>query len=375
MVAFHILVDYANSTIHRAGIKRPEPNYLQLERAPGVKGDWVKPTPHLIVGDVKRWAEQAKVACARVPGYWIEKEGVDRLPRAPAKRNEKVLYHLHGGGFISHSAHPTDSTANIPRGILAHTPMQLERAFCLEYRLSKGPPQSAPANPFPAALLDAIAGYSYLINDVGFPPEDIIVEGDSAGGNLALALVRYLVENASRSDVVLPPRPGALILCSPWVYLGPNDLPKNSQLRKVSSAYTMRETDFIGIIGKKYTREADWYIGPLGSDAGLTNRYISPASESPNLGRLSYEGFPRTFILGGGVEVLVDQIRLLAKNMIDNLGYDRVEYLEQPLGMHDFLFLTWHEPERTQSLKRLSEWLFSQPDSSGGGSWVPRAKL
>lgn len=333
--------------------------------------------PHLIVGDVKQWAEGAKVECARIPGYWIEKRGVDRLSRAPAKRNEKVLYHLHGGGYVSHSAHPDDIISNIPRGILEYTPSELERAFCLEYRLSKGPPEAASTNPFPAALLDAIAGYNYLINDVGFPPEDIIVTGDSAGGNLALALVRYLVENANNSIVKLPPVPGALVLCSPWVYLGPNDLPKDSELRKTSSAYTMRETDFIGIVGKKYAREANWYFGPLGPEAGLSNRYISPASESPNckLGKLSYKGFPRTFILGGGVEVLVDQIRSMAMRMMDDMGSEKVEYLEQPLGMHDFLFLTWHEPERTESLKHISKWLFPQQGSSKGGSWIPRAKL
>jgi hypothetical protein len=29
------------------------------------------------------------------------------------------------------------------------------------------------ANPFPAALLDVLAGYNYLVNDVGFSPSDI----------------------------------------------------------------------------------------------------------------------------------------------------------------------------------------------------------
>ena len=325
------------------------------------------------MGEVKKWADQANVDCIRIPGYWMEKNGVDRLVSSPPKRGEKVLYALHGGGFVHHSAHPDDEISNIPRGILKHTP--IERAFNLEYRLSNGPPESVPTNPFPAALLDAIAGYSYLVNDVGFAPEEIVLEGDSAGGNLALALVRYLVENASNGRVKLPGVPGALILCSPWVYLGPNDLPKDSELRKRSSSYTMRETDFIGVVGKKYAREAGWYFGPLGFEAGISNRYISPASESPKLGTVSYKGFPRTFILGGGVEVLLDQIRLLAKRMIDDMGVDTVEYLEQPLGMHDFVFLTWHEPERTDSLKRISRWLFSGQNDTQKTSWVLKAKL
>ena len=46
-----------------------------------------------------------------------------------------------------------------------------------------------------AALIDALAGYNYLVNTVGFHPTRIILEGDSAGGNLALALTRYLLEH------------------------------------------------------------------------------------------------------------------------------------------------------------------------------------
>lgn len=354
-------------------MKRPEPNYLALETGPNVKGVWVQPTPHLIVGEVKQWADQAKVDCVRIPGYWLEKRGVDRLASSPPKKGEKVLYALHGGGFVSHSAHPDDDISNIPRGLLQHT--SIERAFTLEYRLSRGPPETVPTNPFPAALLDAIAGYNYLVSEVCFAPEDIILEGDSAGGNLALALARYLVENGANGDVTLPRPPGALILCSPWAYLGSSDLPKNSKLRKQSSVYTMRETDFISVVGKKYAREASWYFGPLGSEAGMSNRYISPASESPKLGKVSYKGFPRTFILGGGAEVLLDQIRLLARRMSEDMGPSMVEYLEQPLGMHDFVFLTWHEPERTDSFKRIARWLSLKEGKLGRNPLLPRAKL
>lgn len=354
-------------------MKRPEPNYLALETGRNVKGVWVKPTPHLIVGEVKQWADQAKVDCVPIPGYWLEKRGVDRLVGSPPKKGEKVLYILHGGGFVSHSAHPDDVVSNIPRGLLQHT--SIERAFSLEYRLSKGPPETVPTNPFPAALLDAIAGYSYLVNEVCFAPEDIVLEGDSAGGNLALALIRYLVENSANGNVALPRPSGALILCSPWAYVGPSDLPKNSKLRETSSVYTMRETDFISVVGKKFMREANWYLGPLGTEAGLSNRYISPASESPKLGKVSYKGFPRTFILGGGAEVLLDQIRLLASRMSEDMGPDMVEYLEQPLGMHDFVFLTWHEPERTDSFKRIAKWLSLEESKSGRQSLVHRAKL
>ncbi|KLO04953.1 hypothetical protein SCHPADRAFT_1003125 [Schizopora paradoxa] len=67
-------------------------------------------------------------------------------------------------------------------------------------------------NPFPAQLLDALAGYAYLVNIIGFSPSSIILVGDSAGGHLALALMRYLTQYTPGSLA----GPGALLLLSPW---------------------------------------------------------------------------------------------------------------------------------------------------------------
>lgn len=355
----------------RAGVEPEDPNHLAIAEGPGIKGVWVRPVPQLIVGEVKKWAEQAHVECVKIPGYWMEKRGIDRLAGSPPKPGEKVLYHLHGGGYFRLSAHPNDQTSRIPRGILEHTP--IERSFNLEYRLTKGPPHTH-ENPFPAALLDAIAGYHYLIHDVGFAPENIIVEGDSAGANLALALVRYLLENAENASVKLPGLPSALVLCSPWTHLGDLRLPKHSPLRKEVSVYTNRHSDFINVTGRSSLRETTLFFGPLGPDGGENNRYISPGSESPKMD-VSFKGFPRTLILCGGAEIFKDQIRVLAERMTRDIGADMVEYVEFPDAMHDWLTLPWHEPERTEALRRVSRWLFPWYAEPKGLSWIPRAKL
>jgi len=99
--------------------------------------------------------------------------------------------------------------------------------FAVEYRLSKHSPDE-PAHPFPAALLDALAGYVYLTVTIGLAPDDIIIAGDSAGGNLALALVRYLVENAGLI-AGLPAPPMALLLLSPWADPGDTSVPPGSR--------------------------------------------------------------------------------------------------------------------------------------------------
>jgi acetyl esterase/lipase len=72
---------------------------------------------------------------------------------------------------------------------------------------------SAANGRFPATLQDAVTCYSYLVKDLGMKPGNIIVSGDSAGGILALALVRYLDQHAQELKL---PSPSHLWLWSPW---------------------------------------------------------------------------------------------------------------------------------------------------------------
>ncbi|KAI0699540.1 Alpha/Beta hydrolase protein [Cytidiella melzeri] len=335
--------------VFRAGRWWHEPDYRAIE--PKVKAVWIPAVPHLIVGEVKQWAASNNVDAVDIPGYWIEKKGVDLPINARPQAGEKVLYALHGGGYAAMSAHPDDLTSNISRGILKHVGPFLVRAFQVEYRNSK-PANQTPSNPFPAALLDAIAGYNYLIQEVGFAPEDIIVEGDSAGGNLALALARYLLDNQGRTDITIPRAPAALILNSPWVDLGPE--PSDSS----SSIYTNKDTDYLYLAGPGYTFLTGNFFGNLGYSAGYTNRYISPASQSPCMGPISFKGFPRTFISSGGAEVLRDQIRVLRDRMEDDLG-SNLKYTEASDAWHDFLAFPEVEPERSEVLHLIADWLQS----------------
>lgn len=268
---------------------------------------------------------------------------------------EKIVYALHGGAYIRLSAHPADPTAAIARGLLQHVD-PVQRVFSIEYRLSSTNPFTI-ANPFPTALLDALAGYNYLVNVAGFSPSDIIIEGDSAGGNLALALTRYLTEYKDTPDVDLPAPPGALLLLSPWCDLGV------SHVSPGSSSHTLLASDYIGNHDGSVDYARDAFIGPHDMGAVETNRYISPASRHPSL-TIDFTAFPRTFIVAGGAEVLLDSIRTLKDKMIKDLGEGngvregegKVRYLEVKDGVHDYLVFAWHEPERTDTLKEIARW-------------------
>lgn len=326
---------------------KKEPDYRSLEQGNGVKGVWIPAQPTLIVGDVKKWAEAAGVESIKIPGYWLEKKGVDLPVNAPPQDGEKVLYVLHGGGYARQSAHPDDIIANNPRGILNRAGPSTRRAFMIEYRNSSSPAHP-PGNPFPAALIDAFAGYHYLVNVVGFAPENIVLEGDSAGGNLSLALVRYLVANKSVAGI--PAVPSALVLISPWTDLLPDDP------ARTSSFHTNSSSDFISELVDPNGSAILNFLGPHGKTAAVTNPYISPGSLAPSMPPVSFEGYPRTIIISGSTEIFLDQIRALHNKMKSTPGLD-VRYVEFTDVWHDFTLLPNIEPQRSEAFELIANWI------------------
>ncbi|KAJ3808481.1 Alpha/Beta hydrolase protein [Lentinula aff. lateritia] len=338
----------------RVGPLRQRPNYLAITPGLDVNGVWIPPIPELIKDELELWAKVSRVSSIQIPGYWQHKKGSTIDVAAPPMPGEKVVYALHGGGYTALSAHPSDPTAAIARGLLQHVD-SVHRVFSCEYRLSSGDGLEA-QNPFPAALLDALAGYVYLVKTVGLDPLDIIVEGDSAGGNLALALTRYLVEHPHSG---LPATPGALILLSAWADLSPQVASPNS------SWLDNAKSDYIGLVDEEgLVRSIRSFLGPHGLGAADANPMISPASRNPVM-NVHFKGFPRTFIAAGGAEVFYDMLCYLKEKMVSDLGEGdgvrpedgKVHWHCPPDATHDWVALPYHEPERSDTLKEIASWI------------------
>ncbi|KZT24247.1 alpha/beta-hydrolase [Neolentinus lepideus HHB14362 ss-1] len=314
---------------------------------PQQKGAWIDPVPkELIVGRIKDMAATAGVELIHLPGYWMDREGSEVPIGAPPRPGEKVVLHLHGGAYAFLSANLQDLTAYLGRGLMERC-VSVGRVFSIEFRLITTP-DNEPANPFPTQLIDALTGYYYLVRTVGFSPADIILDGDSAGANLALALTLYLVENQNREDVMFPSPPGKLLLLSPWCDLSP------IRATPGSSWVDFAHVDYIDAGDTQ--EKAEIFCGPFGLVEAEINPYISPASTHPSLS-VSFKGFPRTFILCGGSEMLRDQIRVLKDRMIRDMDEENVTYYEPADAVHDFLSMTWLEPERTNSWNEIAGWL------------------
>mgnify|MGYP002378482055 FL=1 len=127
----------------------------------------------------------------------ISSDGVsgERLTPKGSDERRAILYH-HGGGH----------TFGSPRSH-RHLVSRLAEAagvtgFNMFYRL-------APEHPYPAGLDNAICNYRFLLKK-GFAPEQIVVAGESAGGNLTTALLLKLRELGL-------PLPAGAYLLSPWL--------------------------------------------------------------------------------------------------------------------------------------------------------------
>ena len=115
-------------------------------------------------------------------------------PHRGHDRRRAILY-CHGGGYTSGNL----GYSRILASKLANVTGWQVLSF--EYRL-------APEHPYPAAVEDAVKAWDYLMYQ-GYGARDVVVAGDSAGGNLALVLTHLLKEAGRRL-------PRALILLSPW---------------------------------------------------------------------------------------------------------------------------------------------------------------
>ena len=125
-----------------------------------------------------------------IHGEWIY------VNRAHMKKY--IILYCHGGGYSTGSSL---YARTLTTKLASSTSMDV---LSFDYRL-------APENPYPAATQDAMQVWDYLML-LGYGARDVILAGDSAGGNLALSLCLQL-KNQGR----LMPR--GLVLMSPWTDL------------------------------------------------------------------------------------------------------------------------------------------------------------
>lgn len=196
-----------------------------------------------------------------VPGIWALPLGADR---------SRVLLYTHGGGFAVGSAASHRKLAGHVAKALGVT------AFVLDYR-------RAPEHPHPAQVEDGVAVFDALLAR-GIRPEDVTTIGDSAGGNLAVAIPLALREQGK-------PLPGAVIAFSPWL-----DMENKGETLRTNDA-----TDALITVGLLE-----------GMIAGVLGDAVAPDTPLANPLHADLSGFPRLYVNAGGAESLLDNATRLA---------------------------------------------------------------
>ena len=237
---------------------------------------------------------------------------VERLVNPKQKKSARVAMQLHGGGYVGHLSNWYRDFA-IKQAVM----IDAKEIYMVDYRV-------APEYIYPAALEDAVTAYCELLNRK-IDPKNIIIFGDSAGGNLALAFALYLKENNL-------PQPAMLILVSP----------RTTFENKLPSRTANADRDLI--LGKANKKMYAAVSNPIyAGDIPLNDPRLSPIyADLKNL--------PPTLIQIGGYELFVDDgLELLKKATADELNVTLSVYA----GMsHDFSILL---PELDDSIKSFAE--------------------
>ena len=198
-------------------------------------------------------------------GEWVS------VNRAHMKKY--IILYCHGGGYSTGSSL---YARTLTTKLASSTSMDV---LCFDYRL-------APENPYPAAAQDAMKAWNYLML-LGYGARDVIIAGDSAGGNMALSLVLKLKEEGR-----LLPR--GLVLMSPWTDLTSSG--KTHQTR--AEVDPVLDAAYLDRMIKGYAEEID-----------LKDPMISPLFGD-------FTGFPPTYIQVGDNEILLSDSTMLHKKMV-----------------------------------------------------------
>ena len=256
-------------------------------------------------------------------GYILEKQQFDtftaEILKAEDIQSKKVVLQLHGGGFIL-------GLQNMHRDIAQKYCKIIEGGITVtpNYR-------TAFEAPFPAGIMDCIETYKWLLEQ-GYNAKDIIVTGESSGGNFVLSLMLYLKDHGIEL-------PGKAITISPVTdfHFETESCHKYKDICMIGNNFGGGRFD----IAKFPYFEND--------NVNLSDPYLSPYFGD-------YSDFPPMLMQVGEREVLLDDTIRVAKKIKEAGGKVKVT-------IYPYMFHVFHAlgklPETKKAWKEINEFLNS----------------
>ncbi|CAL5872495.1 uncharacterized protein PFLUO_LOCUS6759 [Penicillium psychrofluorescens] len=309
----------------------------------------------------------------REPQPDISEEEKYRELRKEAPSDTTVLY-FHGGAYFLMDP----CTHRVPCAQLSR--LTGAPVLSVRYRL-------APQSPFPAALVDALTAYLSLIHPPPgalhkpVPANKIVLAGDSAGGNLSLALLQTLLtlKRAARpirfhGQEVAVELPAGVATISPWCDITRSmpSLHRNAKFDYMDPPAPLPEEDAaekVPFSSFPFPPDGVWPVTPPRVDmyayaSMALHPLASPLAASPEL----WKDAPPVFITTGE-EGLTDEDLIMARRL-HQAGVSVVaEQFEGMPHCHGFIMIS------TPTGKRFFENLAKFCRDAGAGSVESTGKL
>lgn len=246
---------------------------------------------HVLLPFYEQW--DRKILCG-------DREITVRVYPAPKDGTEQLILFFHGGGWVTESINTYN---NVCRSLAKNMKCKV---VSVDYRL-------APEYPFPAGLDDCyeVARLVYTQPELfGVKKEDIILVGDSAGGNLAAAVS---MRARDTGDFSVP----AQVLIYPATY---NNHTESSPFASVRE----NGTDYLLTAGSI----CDYMKLYKSTDADYQNPYFAPLLAG------SFENLPRTLVITAEFDPLRDEGEEYARRL--KQGGNQVELYRILDSLHGF---------------------------------------
>ncbi|POS69018.1 alpha/beta hydrolase fold protein [Diaporthe helianthi] len=224
--------------------------------------------------------------------------------------------------------------------------------FSLTYTLS-------PGATYPTQLKQAALALNYLLVDEHRDPSSILLGGDSAGGNLAAALLEHIARpHPQVQPVTLSRTLNAALLISPWI---------SFSLTEPSIANNA-ESDYLA--PRALRRASNAYIPPGGDHDHDSQPVTAPPEWWSDVARRVVD---KMMIWGGGGEVLIDGIRSFAAtvkngfseadaeriNRDEQKGTDRFTFVVTPRHSHEEMIIdeVFFKSKKGEGAEVIERWL------------------
>lgn len=285
----------------------------------------INPIAHPEMEDKMKRMSEKYSHTKSVKGYTLEclctKKGTkyQRLRKEDAGSTDKVIYYIHGGCYISGLTYnyrdfcaPFCDLANGVEIIL------------LDYKLS-------PKYQYPTQLNEALDLWEEITSSK--KPENIIVGGDSSGGNLALAMLLKLRDSEMKM-------PCGCFFLSPWT-----DMTASGKSYAVNYQKDVEIGDKKGVFDEATRQKLlDSYLFKCIGEEDRNNPYVSPAFAN-------FSDFPPMMLFVGGHEMLLDDT-LSVYNKAISAGVN-VKLETQPGMFHSYILYQNYMPESKASYRKL----------------------